>query len=81
VIFSVEFRSGPPRTTRRCHSRRPNPAASLAGSSRALSSTSFEKLNGRLLQFKFPEFVKTNGAVLLAVPAIAVMSFVSHQTL
>jgi membrane associated rhomboid family serine protease len=31
-----------------------------------------EKLNGRLLQCKFPEFVKTNGAVLLAAPAIAV---------
>jgi rhomboid protease GluP len=31
-----------------------------------------EKLNGRLLQCKFPEFVKANGAVLLAAPAIAV---------
>jgi membrane associated rhomboid family serine protease len=33
-----------------------------------------EKLNGRMLQCKFPEFVKVNGIVLLCAPAIAVLA-------
>jgi rhomboid protease GluP len=34
-----------------------------------------EGLNGRLLQCKFPEFLKVNGAALLAAPAVAVLAF------
>jgi len=33
-----------------------------------------EKLNGRVLQCKFPEFVKVNGTVLLCAPAMAVLA-------
>jgi rhomboid protease GluP len=33
------------------------------------------RLNGQLLRCKFPEFLKVNGAVLLAAPVVAVLAF------